>query len=49
MTEAEYEALERFSIITIDGQLSDIDAIYLIAKEYGRDRAEAIWNKYVKK
>lgn len=43
MSEKEYEALERFSISTVDGCIDDVTAIKKIEKKYGREIAVKIW------
>lgn len=40
-----YEAIERFSIQTVDGFLDDVSAIKLIEKKYGRTVAMEVWKK----
>ena len=42
MNEKYYEALERFSIQTVEG-LDDVIAIKSIEKKYGRERAVKVW------
>ena len=43
MSEKEYEAIEKFSIMTIDGNIDDVTAIKSIEKKYGREIAVKIW------
>lgn len=43
MSEKEYEAFERFSIMTIDGGLDDEAAIQKVKKQFGRDIAIKVW------
>ena len=38
-----YEALERFSIQTVEGLVNDVTAIKEIEKQYGRDIALKVW------
>ncbi len=46
MTEKEYEALERFSIMTVDGKTDDITALKYVQQIYGREIAVKIWQQY---
>lgn len=41
-----YEAFERFSIQTIDGDVDDITACKYIKEKYGREIAVKLWEKY---
>ena len=43
MSEKEYEALERFSVYTVDGGLDDITAIKKVQKQFGRPIALKVW------
>ena len=43
MSEKEYEAFERFSIMTIDGGLDDETAIKKVKSQFGRDIAIKVW------
>lgn len=43
MTEKEYEALERFSVYTIDGGLDDVAAIQKVQEQYGRQISIKVW------
>ncbi len=43
MTEKEYEAFERFCIMTVDGGVDDITASKYIQKKYGREIAIKVW------
>ena len=43
MSEKEYEAIERFSIKTVDGNIDDVTAIKSIEKKYGREIAVKVW------
>ena len=43
MTEKEYEALERFSVYTIDGGLDDEIAIKKVKDQFGREIAIKVW------
>ena len=47
MTETEYEALERFSIMT-ESNVDEVTALKYIQSEYGRDIAVKLWEKYCK-
>lgn len=38
-----YEAVERFSIKTVDSLINDVAAIKEIEKKYGRDIALRVW------
>lgn len=49
MTETQCEALERFSIQTVDGNLDDVTAIKWIEKKYGRVVAVWVWDRTHKK
>lgn len=49
MSEEEYEALERFSIMTVDGKTDDITALRYIQQIYGREIAVKIWEKFCKR
>lgn len=40
-----YEALERFAIMTVDGGLSDRDAIIAIIRQYGEQIAREVWSR----
>ena len=40
-----YEALERFAIMTVDGGLSDRDAIIAIIRKYGEQTAREVWSR----
>lgn len=46
MTEEEYEALERFAIMSEQPDVSEIDALRYVQKRYGREVAVKIWEKY---
>ena len=48
MTETEYEAFERFCVMTVDGNVDDITACKHIQKKYGMETAVKIWRKYGK-
>lgn len=43
MSEKEYEAIERFCIQTVDGNIDDVTAIKSIEKKYGREIALKVW------
>lgn len=43
MSEKEYEAIERFCIKTVDGNIDDVTAIKEIEKNYGRETAIKVW------
>jgi hypothetical protein len=45
MTEDEYEALERFAIMSEQPDVSEIDALRYVQKQYGREIAVKIWEK----
>lgn len=46
MTEDEYEALERFAIMSEQSDISEINALRYVQKQYGRELAVKIWQKY---
>ena len=46
MTEEEYEALERFAIMSEQSDVSEIDALRYVQKQYGREVAISLWTKY---
>lgn len=46
MSEEEYEALERFAIMAEQPDVSEIDALRYVQKQYSRDIAIKIWQKY---
>ena len=48
MSEKEYEALERFSIMTEQGAVSETDALRYVQKIYGREIAVKIWERFCK-
>jgi len=48
MNEKLYEALERFSIMTVDGGLDDVTALKKIQEQYGRKIAVELWEKCCK-
>lgn len=48
MTEKEYEALERFSILTVDGGLDDVKACKIIQEMFGRKIAVWVWETFCK-
>jgi len=48
MNEKLYEALERLSIMTVDGGLDDVTACKYIQEKYGRETAVKLWEKYCK-
>lgn len=43
MNDKEYEAIERFSIQTIDAHIDDVTAIKNIEKDFGRGIALKVW------
>lgn len=45
MEEKLYEAIERFSIKTVEGHIDDVMAIKSIEKKYGREIAIQVWKK----
>ena len=49
MSEEEYEALERFAIMAEQSDVSEIDALKYVQKQYGREIAVKIWEKYCEK
>ena len=46
MPEIEYEALERFSIMSEQSDVSETDALRYVQKEYGREIAVKIWERF---
>ena len=48
MSEEEYEALERFAIMSEQSDVGDINALKYIQEKYGRAVAVEIWGKYCK-
>lgn len=48
MSEKEYEALERFSIMTEQSDVSETNALRYVQKLYGKDIAVKIWERFVK-
>lgn len=49
MTDFEYEAFERFCIMTVDGNIDDVTALKHIQEKYGRETAVEIWKKHCKR
>ena len=45
MTVSEYEALERWAIMTVEGGVSETDAIRFIQEKYGLETARKIWQE----
>jgi hypothetical protein len=45
MSEIEYEALERFAIMSEQADVSEINALKYVQKQYGREIAVKIWEK----
>ena len=48
MSETEYEALERFAIMSEQPDVSEVDALKYVQNQYGREIAVKIWDTYCK-
>ena len=48
MSEREYEAFERFCIMSEQSDVGDIAALKYVQEIYGRETAVKIWEKYCK-
>ena len=49
MTEKEYEAFERFCIMSEQSDVGDIAALKYVQEIYGREIAVKIWKRYCRK